>query len=123
MPKDRVCFHEEDAGLVPVLECLTMSKEQNEILDAISVPRQHHDDGAPVGAAEFGEERAGEEVGRKIYELRKQAGLTQAALARLIGTTGSVISRLEDSEYEGHSLSMLKRIAAAVNKRLEIHFV
>jgi hypothetical protein len=32
-----------------------------------------------------------------------------------------VIARLEDAEYEGHSLSMLKRIAQALNQRLEIH--
>ena len=29
----------------------------------------------------------------------------------------------EDSDYQGHSLSMLKRIAAAVNKRVEIRFL
>jgi transcriptional regulator with XRE-family HTH domain len=55
--------------------------------------------------------------------MREQAGLTQARLAQMIGTTESVISRLEDADYEGHSLKMLKRIAEAVNKRVEIRFV
>ena len=32
----------------------------------------------------------------------------------IIGTTASVICRLEDSDYEGHSLAMLRRIAGAV---------
>jgi hypothetical protein len=41
----------------------------------------------------------------------------------MIGTTASVISRLEDADYEGHSLAMLRRIAAALNKRVEIRFV
>jgi hypothetical protein len=42
---------------------------------------------------------------------------------RLIGTTASVICRLEDADYEGHSLAMLNRIAAALNRCVEIHFV
>jgi len=41
----------------------------------------------------------------------------------LIGTTASVICRLEDTDYEGHSLAMLNRIAAALNRRVEIRFV
>ncbi len=55
-----------------------------------------------------------------IYDVRKQAGLTQQQLADLIGTTQSVIARLEDADYEGHSLSMLARIAAALDRKLEI---
>ena len=35
----------------------------------------------------------------------------------------AVISRLEDADYEGHSLAMLDRIAAAVERRVEIRFV
>ena len=41
----------------------------------------------------------------------------------LIGTTASIICRLEDANYEGHSLAMLNRIAAALNQRVEIRFV
>jgi transcriptional regulator with XRE-family HTH domain len=69
------------------------------------------------------EEEANAEVARKICDLRTKAGLSQRALAKLVGTTASVICRLEDSDYEGHSLAMLKRIAAALDKRVEIHFV
>jgi len=60
------------------------------------------------------------EVARTIYELRTEAGLTQQELAKLVGTTQSVISRLEDEEYEGHSLEMLRRIATALNKRMRV---
>jgi DNA-binding XRE family transcriptional regulator len=63
------------------------------------------------------------EVAQLIHELRIKAKLTQKQLAELVGTTQSVIARLEDADYEGHSLSMLQRIAAAVNKRLEVRFV
>jgi predicted transcriptional regulator len=60
------------------------------------------------------------QVSSIVYDVRKQAGLTQRQLADLIGTTRSVIARLEDADYEGHSLSMLARIAAALNRKLEI---
>jgi transcriptional regulator with XRE-family HTH domain len=59
----------------------------------------------------------------EFYDLRSKASLTQAALADLVGTTPSVISRLEDAGYEGHSLAMLRRIAVALNRRLEIRFL
>ena len=62
-------------------------------------------------------------MARKIYELRTQAGLSQRELAKLVGTTASAICRLEDADYEGHSLAMLRRIAAALNTRVEIRFV
>jgi transcriptional regulator with XRE-family HTH domain/catechol 2,3-dioxygenase-like lactoylglutathione lyase family enzyme len=71
----------------------------------------------------FEEEIANREVAHKIFELREAAGLTQRELARRVRTTQSVISRLEDADYEGHSLAMLNRIAAAVEQSLEIHFV
>lgn len=63
------------------------------------------------------------EVGQRIYDLRTDAGLTQAGLARLVGTTPSVISRLEDADYRGHSVAMLRRIAEALDSRVEIRFV
>ncbi len=62
-------------------------------------------------------------VAQLIYDARTKAGLTQTALARLVSTTQSVIARLEDANYEGHSLSMLQRIASALHKRIEIRFV
>jgi transcriptional regulator with XRE-family HTH domain len=63
-------------------------------------------------------ERINVQVAQKIYEIRKQAGLSQKALADLVETTQSVISRLEDADYEGHSLSMLSRIADALGREI-----
>jgi len=100
-----------------------MPKKRTATSDATQILRRRYYDGKPDRAAQLEEARAEDELARKIYELREQAGLTQKRLAKLVGTTASVISRLEDSDYEGHSLTMLKRIAAAVNKRLEIRFV
>lgn len=71
----------------------------------------------------FEAELANADVARKLYDLRTKANLTQGELAKLVGTSTSVISRLEDADYEGHSLAMLKRIAAALDKRVEIRFV
>jgi len=79
--------------------------------------------GQPERLAELEEARASAEVARKVYELRTKAKLTQKELAARVGTTASVISRLEDDDYEGHSLAMLHRIAAALDKRVEIRFV
>lgn len=77
----------------------------------------------PARQQAFEEEVANREVAHQIFQLRQKAGVSQAELARRIGTTQSVISRLEDADYEGHSLAMLNRIAAAVERRVQIRFV
>ncbi|MCL4524511.1 MAG: helix-turn-helix transcriptional regulator [Acidobacteria bacterium] len=56
-----------------------------------------------------------------VREMREDAELTQTELARKIGTTQSVIARLEDAEYRGQSLPMLERIAAACGVNLKLH--
>jgi len=61
-------------------------------------------------------------VAQMIYDARTAAGLTQAQLAELIGTSQPTIARLEDADYEGHSLAMLQRIAAALHRPLVISF-
>jgi ribosome-binding protein aMBF1 (putative translation factor) len=63
------------------------------------------------------------ELAQLIYTARTQAGLTQQQLADLSGIKQSVIARLEDADYEGHLLSMLYRIAQALNQRLEVHLI
>jgi len=73
--------------------------------------------------AAYEEHLANAEIARKIYDLRNDAGLSQRELAKRIGTSASVICRLEDADYDGHSLSMLQRIAACLDKRVEIRFV
>ena len=77
----------------------------------------------PAARAELEEARQSAAVARRLYELRKRAGLTQKELAELVGTSHSAISRLENDDYEGHSLAMLRRIAAALGQRVEVRFV
>lgn len=69
------------------------------------------------------EEALNVRVARMIFDARTRAGLTQTQLAELIDTKQPVIARLEDADYEGHSLSMLQRIAEALGQRLEVSFV
>ena len=74
-----------------------------------------------IGAYE--EALADAEVGMMVHELRVFEGLTQAELARRIGTTASAISRIESADYRGHSLAMLRRIAGALGKKVAILFL
>jgi ribosome-binding protein aMBF1 (putative translation factor) len=67
--------------------------------------------------------RVNARVAQLIYDARTAAKLTQQELASLVGTTQPVISRLEDADYNGHSLTMLQRIAIALRKRLDIGFI
>jgi transcriptional regulator with XRE-family HTH domain len=77
----------------------------------------------PKQVAAYETELINIEVAKLLYDLRTNARLSQRELAKKVGTTASVICRLEDAAYEGHSLSMLKRIAAALDRRVEIRFV
>lgn len=76
----------------------------------------------PEFAARF--ERAGEawDVALQIATLRQQAGLSQKELAKLLKTSQQQISRLESPDYEGHSLSMLRRVAEALHVRIRVIF-
>lgn len=66
------------------------------------------------------QERVNLQVALAIREAREAAGLTQKELAKMTGTTQSVISRLEDADYEGHTLKTLERIAEALKRRVII---
>jgi predicted transcriptional regulator len=79
--------------------------------------------GDPRREEEYEEEVVNAEIARKIYQLRTKAGLTQQDLAKRVGTSKFAICRLEDADYEGHTLSMLRRIAGALGKRVEIRLL
>jgi transcriptional regulator with XRE-family HTH domain len=69
-------------------------------------------------------EQAGDawDVALQITALRKKAGLSQKELARLLKTSQQQISRLESTGYEGHSLSMLRRVAEALHAKMRVVF-
>jgi transcriptional regulator with XRE-family HTH domain len=88
--------------------------------DAVRILHGRYVKDDPERKAALQEERVNAEVARLIHEMRTAAGLSQQQLAELIDTTQSVISRLEDADYEGRSLSMLERIATALNQKLTV---
>jgi DNA-binding XRE family transcriptional regulator len=100
-----------------------MIKRTKPAIEAVEILHRRFYAGKPARLKSLEEARANEEIARKIHELRSAAGITQAQLAKLIGTTASVICRLEDSDYEGHSLGLRRRISGALNQGVEIRFV
>lgn len=82
-----------------------MSERDKPITDAVEILHNRIYKGSAARVNGLEESRENEAIARKIYELRSGAELTQSQLAKLIGTTASVICRLEDADYEGHSLS------------------
>ena len=91
--------------------------------DAIDILHRRYVRGDVRKLAELEAIRADNAVARKICDLRMKAGLSQRDLAKMVGTSASAICRLEDADYEGHSLAMLNRIAEALDRRVEIRFV
>jgi len=147
VPKTKIVIYQNDNGDVPVLEWLrnlptkarakctdkmerlthppqsTHMKTKKPTTDALEIIHREFFEGQPERIAELEQARSDGLVARKIYHLRTQAGLSQRALAKMVGTTASVICRLEDADYDGHSMAMLNRIAAALDRRVEIRFV
>lgn len=91
--------------------------------DAVEILHRRYVRGRPRAEAALEGIRINLTIAQEIYRLRTKAGLTQKELAKMIGTAHSVISRLEDAAYEGHSIKMLQRISAVLNLRLEVRFV
>lgn len=60
---------------------------------------------------------------REMLAARVKFGLTQEAVAELMGTTKSAVSRLESAGKHAPSLTTLKKYARAVGCRLEIKLV
>ena len=60
------------------------------------------------------------DVALKLAAFRKEAGLSQKELAQKVGTSQQQISRLESPSYEGHSLSMLRRIADVLGATVHV---
>ncbi len=63
------------------------------------------------------------EASQLLYNMRTAAGLPQREFSKRAGTTASVICRMEAADYDGHTLAMLRRIATALGRRIELHAV
>src|SRR5258708_6275006 len=101
----------------------TTAKKPKTTVDALEIVHNMLFKGRSERLQMLEEARADDELARKIFGLRTEAGLSQVQLAKRIGTKASVIRLLEEADYDGHSFAMLWRIAAALDKRVEIVFV
>ena len=91
------------------------------ITDAVAILQKRF--GSPESEAYMIEELERILIGNQIYDLRTKAKMTQAALAKKVGTAAADIDRLENADYEEHSLPMLRKIAAVFGTRIELNFV
>lgn len=91
--------------------------------DGVRILHKRYIKGRKERLASLELERENLRIAEQIHTLRTAADLSQKDLAEKVGTTQSVISRLEDADYDGHSLSMLERIAHALGHRICIHFI
>ncbi len=100
-----------------------MAKKKTTTTNAVKILHNRYIKNDPKRLESLKEEREKAYIAGQIYNLRTQAGLSQTQLAKLVGTTQSVISRLEDTDYSGHSFNMLRRIASALHCRVEVRLV
>ena len=101
---------------------MSTAKKTTRTSDAVAILKKRYVR-TPARERDLALARLNAKIAREIYTLRVQAHLTQEQLGKLIGTTGSVISRLEDDDYQGHSLPMLQKISQALNYQVEVRLV
>ena len=97
--------------------------KNKQITDAAKIIRSRFYKGGSSRLASLEQERVNARIARDLYTLRTKSKMTQKQLARLVGTTPSVISRLENADYSGHSLNMIQRIASAFNYVVDVRII
>ncbi|OGC92319.1 MAG: transcriptional regulator [candidate division Zixibacteria bacterium RBG_16_53_22] len=97
--------------------------KEKKTTNALEIIYKRYYKGKPERIASLEQERANAKIARKLYALRIRNKMTQKQLASRVGTTPSVISRLEKADYTGHSLNMIQRIAASFDRQVEVRFV
>lgn len=74
----------------------------------------------PEFAARYRQADAGWAVVQQLADLRHARGISQRELARRASTTQQQISRMESPDYEGHSLSALRRVVAELGGSVRV---
>ena len=100
-----------------------MAKKRKTTTNAVKILHKRYIKDDPKRLKSLKIEREKSNIAAQIYNLRTQAGLSQKEFAKLVGTTQSVISRLEDADYNGYRVDTLERIATAMHQRLKFEFV
>jgi DNA-binding XRE family transcriptional regulator len=99
-----------------------MEKSKKKIRSASAILHRREYHRRPARIEELEQTRREMSLGMKIRRLRETAHLTQQQLADEIGTQPSAISRIEDADYDAHSVSLLAKVAKALDMRLIIDF-
>jgi ribosome-binding protein aMBF1 (putative translation factor) len=100
-----------------------MAKRKRTTTDAVEIMHHRYIKGSKKRLESIERESEKLTVAEQIYRLRTKAGLTQKQLANMIGTTQSVISRLEDADYDGYTLPTLAKIATSLHQKVQVRFV
>jgi DNA-binding XRE family transcriptional regulator len=74
----------------------------------------------PQFLRKFEEESQKLAIGEQLMHVRLKAGLTQAQVAKKIGTTASAISRYENADYDRYEIRTLQKIVHACGGHLEV---
>jgi len=77
----------------------------------------------PEFAQEYEAELQRLQIAEQIAQARQAAGLTQAGLARRMGTSQPAVARLEHGDYRGYTLGTLARAASALGRRLKVELI
>ena len=91
--------------------------------DGLEILYRRYIHGCPNAEAALEAARLSSQIAQEIYDLRARTGTIQAQLADSVGTTHSLISRLEDTDDNGDSSRMPRRIAWAMQHRVENQLV
>ncbi len=97
-----------------------MARKRAPTTDALKIIDRRYFDGHPDRLRRIEEARLSFDIAQQLYDLRTEARLTQRQLAERAKTTASVICRLEDGDYDGHSLRLLQRVATALGAKVEV---
>ena len=100
-----------------------MKSTPNLTNDGLKILHAAFYEGHPDRLAALEQARLDDDMGRRIRQLREDAGLTQKQLGRRLGVTARFVDDLEEAAIETNYLLWLQRVAAAVAKRVQIRCV
>ena len=96
-----------------------MKRDKKRITDAVEIIERHYGN-HPEWDKLVAEEVLKANVGQLVHDLRVESGLSQTRLARIVGTSQSVISRVENADYEGSALEILARVCFALHRNISV---